>query len=90
MRIQACAYKNCSLFSWRPQTGSSSRARVIILAARQGFRLGFVPIAQFYTDQHSKIDPPGYNEIFWADPKYRDSKEDGNEVSRDSSSPQRR
>ena len=29
----------------------------IILAARQGFRLGFVPIRTIYTDQHSKIQP---------------------------------
>lgn len=29
----------------------------IILAARQGFRLGFVPIRTIYTDQHSKIRP---------------------------------
>ena len=29
----------------------------IILAARHGFRLGFVPIRTIYTDQHSKIRP---------------------------------
>jgi glycosyltransferase involved in cell wall biosynthesis len=29
----------------------------IILAARQGFRLDFVPIRTIYTDQHSKIRP---------------------------------
>jgi len=29
----------------------------IILAARQGCRLGFVPIRTIYTDQHSKIRP---------------------------------
>ena len=29
----------------------------IILAARQGFRLEFVPIRTIYTDQHSKIRP---------------------------------
>jgi glycosyltransferase involved in cell wall biosynthesis len=29
----------------------------IILAARQGFRLSFVPIRTIYTDQHSKIRP---------------------------------
>jgi glycosyltransferase involved in cell wall biosynthesis len=29
----------------------------IILAARLGFRLGFVPIRTIYTDQHSKIRP---------------------------------
>jgi glycosyltransferase involved in cell wall biosynthesis len=29
----------------------------IILAARQGFRLDFVPIQTIYTDQHSKIRP---------------------------------
>jgi glycosyltransferase involved in cell wall biosynthesis len=29
----------------------------IILAARQGFRLGFVPIRTIYTDQRSKIRP---------------------------------
>ncbi len=29
----------------------------IILAAQQGFRLGFVPIRTIYTDQHSKIRP---------------------------------
>ena len=29
----------------------------IILAARQGFRLGFVPIRTIYTGQHSKIRP---------------------------------
>ncbi len=29
----------------------------IILAARQGFRLGFVPIRTIYRDQHSKIRP---------------------------------
>jgi glycosyltransferase involved in cell wall biosynthesis len=29
----------------------------IILAARQGFRLGFVPIRTIYTNQHSKIRP---------------------------------
>jgi glycosyltransferase involved in cell wall biosynthesis len=29
----------------------------IILAARRGFRLGFVPIRTIYTDQHSKIRP---------------------------------
>jgi glycosyltransferase involved in cell wall biosynthesis len=29
----------------------------IILAARYGFRLGFVPIRTIYTDQHSKIRP---------------------------------
>jgi glycosyltransferase involved in cell wall biosynthesis len=29
----------------------------IILAARQGFSLGFVPIRTIYTDQHSKIRP---------------------------------
>ena len=29
----------------------------IILAARHGFRLGFVPIRIIYTDQHSKIRP---------------------------------
>jgi glycosyltransferase involved in cell wall biosynthesis len=29
----------------------------LILAARQGFRLGFVPIRTIYRDQHSKIRP---------------------------------
>ena len=29
----------------------------IILAARHGYRLGFVPIRTIYTDQHSKIRP---------------------------------
>jgi hypothetical protein len=29
----------------------------IILAARQGFRLDFVPIRTIYTDQRSKIRP---------------------------------
>ncbi len=29
----------------------------IILAAHQGFRIGFVPIRTIYTDQRSKIRP---------------------------------
>jgi glycosyltransferase involved in cell wall biosynthesis len=47
----------------------------IILAARQGFRLGFVPIRTIYTDQHSKIRPlRDTMRYFRLIRKYRDSK----------------
>jgi glycosyltransferase involved in cell wall biosynthesis len=66
----------------------------LILAARLGFRLGFVPIRTIYTGQHSKIRPLRdtlrYFRLIW---KYRNtetSKDGGNEVSRGSSSPKRR
>jgi hypothetical protein len=66
----------------------------LILAARLGFRLGFVPIRTIYAGQHSKIRPLRdtlrYFRLIW---KYRiieTSKDDGNEISRGSSSPKRR
>src|SRR5580704_11555732 len=40
-----------------PSNGFEFESESIILAARHGFRLGFVPIRTIYTDQHSKIRP---------------------------------
>jgi glycosyltransferase involved in cell wall biosynthesis len=66
----------------------------LILAARLGFRVGFVPIRTIYSGQHSKIRPLRdtlrYFRLIW---KYRNTetpKDDENEVSRGSSSPKRR